>query len=131
MTFRETAEKVAEAKDGELERVLSINASLRDEITVLQSHQVHSFQSRQELQLLVKCQAGQKTDMAMQLVLFLAANIYSYQEVCINVLILMSYYHTRDIQKRVLSSCIIRMVLPDCQAATCREWWLMEIQRRF
>lgn len=40
--FRDTAEKVAEAKDGELERVLSINASLRDEITVLQSTQVSS-----------------------------------------------------------------------------------------
>lgn len=38
--FRETAEQVAEAKDAELERVLGVNAGLRDHITVLQSQQV-------------------------------------------------------------------------------------------
>lgn len=36
-TFKGTAEEVAEAKDAELQRILSVNASLRDEITVLQS----------------------------------------------------------------------------------------------
>lgn len=38
--FKDTAEQVAEAKDTELERLLGVNASLRDEITVLNSRQV-------------------------------------------------------------------------------------------
>ena len=35
--FKDTAEQIAEAKDADLERVLGVNASLRDQITVLQS----------------------------------------------------------------------------------------------
>ena len=38
--FKDTAEQIAEAKDTELERLLGVNASLRDEITVLHSRQV-------------------------------------------------------------------------------------------
>ena len=38
--FKDTSEQVAEAKDTELERLLGVNASLRDEITVLNSRQV-------------------------------------------------------------------------------------------
>ena len=39
-SFKETAEQVAEAKDTELERLLGVNAGLRDEITVLNNRQV-------------------------------------------------------------------------------------------
>lgn len=40
--FKDTAEQVAEAKDAELERLLGVNASLKDEITILSSRQVQS-----------------------------------------------------------------------------------------
>ena len=37
--FRDTAERIAEAKDAELDRVLGLNAGLRDELTIISSRQ--------------------------------------------------------------------------------------------
>jgi hypothetical protein len=42
ISFRATSERVAEAKDGEMARVLGSNAALRDQLASLQVKLVHS-----------------------------------------------------------------------------------------